>query len=269
MYYAMPLRASETTSSKEGDATSVDASNPGSEQEEPGCERPSPPTCTARCGQDTCLGVRTPLWPPQGSPVAGTSGTSQSSWCRGRLSFPVVSGCIYQALAGSLPTSRANVSASCGRYNRTSQTSGLKQHKCILLHFWSSKSKPLAGLVLSGGFMETCGIAFPVPRDACILGSSPCPHQWPLLQFRLCPPAPSYTDPYEDSGPTKIMQGNLTILSLTPAKCPLPWKVPYSQVWGIKMRTSLGTIIASTIGNSGFLCNSPIQDSSQMFFCVY
>ena len=91
VYYAMPLQASETTSSEDGDATSVDASNPGAEQEEPGCELPSPPTCTARCGQDTCLGVRTPLWPPQGSPVAGTSGTSQSSRCRGRLSFPVVS----------------------------------------------------------------------------------------------------------------------------------------------------------------------------------
>lgn len=91
-----------------------------------------------------------------------------------------ICGCIYQALAGSLPTSRANVSASCGLSNRTSQTSGLKQRKCILPHFWSPNSKPLAGLVLSRGFMETCGIAFPVPRDACILGSSPCPHHCDL-----------------------------------------------------------------------------------------
>ncbi|MXQ94372.1 hypothetical protein E5288_WYG001189 [Bos mutus] len=51
VYYAMPLQASETTSSEDGDATSVDASNPGAEQEEPGCELPSPPTCTARAGK--------------------------------------------------------------------------------------------------------------------------------------------------------------------------------------------------------------------------
>ena len=75
-----------------------------------------------------------------------------------------VCGCIYQAPTGSLPTSRADVWASCGCYSRISQTSGLKQHKCILLQFWSPKSKPLAGLVLSRGFMETRVLAFLASR---------------------------------------------------------------------------------------------------------
>ena len=174
----MPLQASETTSSEEGDTTSVGASNPGAEQEEPGCD----PPLTIHLHNQVQSGR---LSGRQDTPVAsGGQPCGQNLRhlaVQPELRAPLISGgiCgrIHQALAGSPLTSRTNVPASCGRYNRMSQTSGLPQHKCILPQFWSPKSKPLAGLVLSGGFVETRGIAFPVPRDACILGSGPCPHR--------------------------------------------------------------------------------------------
>lgn len=160
------LQASETTSSEEGRHQGAGASNPGAEQEEPGCDPPHHLHSQVQSGPPVWVWG---LWPLESGPVARTSGFL-TVWSKA----PHFKRYLWAHPPGTrrLPTDQQ------GKYARLpvasitgiSETSGLPQHKRILPQFWSPKSKPLAGPnLLRRKAVETVALPFSVPRDAASL----------------------------------------------------------------------------------------------------